>query len=89
MWVKIITKFLENLIECLSWIIFLGFTVVGIVFPFLININGGMMIITLPIGMFLGLITNVIVLGPFCLLFNINNNIRKLNERNVKNHIED
>ena len=82
MWIKVITKFLENLIECLSWIIFLSFTVWGIVYPFYNNFNGVMMIITLPMGMFLGLITNVVVLGPFCLLFNINRNISELNERN-------
>lgn len=82
MWIKIITKFMENLIECLSWIIFLGFTIGGLVYPFSGEVGVGMIIVTLPIGMLLGLIVNVIILGPFCLLFNINRNISELNNKN-------
>lgn len=46
------------------------------------EVGVGMIIITLPIGMLFGLIVNVIILGPLCLLFNINRNISELNNKN-------
>ena len=84
MWIKSISKFLETLIEYLAWFIFLAFTVAGLAYPSFFNQDASILVTT-SLGVMIGGLTNVIVFGPFSILFNINRNLTEMNERDKLN----